>query len=181
MDQKEDIEEFVDKLVNEDEINYLANYVKSLLLYKQGKIEECAEYLTKTLDSMPAEIDNKAHIIRQNIIELLEFKPPPRVIILDELKEKYNDIWQESFLLNFMTVHKPQPSTSNYSRRGRPMITTGRITYSEPKPKRKDFFCIICRKPFSKMFSLNRHMLIHEGIKSHTCRFVWISFHCCIC
>ena len=57
-----------------------------------------------------------------------------------------------------------KPKVSYVSKLVGPVTTT---SFREVKNVDKSCYCLICKKTFTKMFSLQRHMQIHTGEKSY--------------
>lgn len=176
---KNEAEGILDESLIRDESNYLALYGKSLILFNEGKFEASAEFLKKALDV--ANYENKANELREKVADMLEPKPPSRVVIMDELAKRHEDFVKHSFLLNFMTLPRPPPAHIASTVSTTPVSTfphqENRIPAQAPhrnteKP-RKDFSCVFCGKSFARVFSLTRHILLHNGTKSHACRLYW--------
>lgn len=91
-DNKDQIAEFLDKVLVSDASNNLALYGKSLICYRQGKIEDSAQNLNKAMEAETFPMKIKSEELKANLIELLEPKPPTEVYILDELKKKHEDL-----------------------------------------------------------------------------------------
>lgn len=162
-------DDIFDIVLQNDESNFRALYGKSLVLYRQGYIEESAEFLRRAMNTESLEEASKINeVFKNTLIDMLEPKPRTKMVILDELKRRYNDIKQESFVLNFMTV----PTSETGTRFSTTSFPRTRTQGDKQKPERVT--CVICHKSFTKLFSLNRHLLIHSGTKSHHCRFAYI-------
>lgn len=167
---QEDAEIAFESVLKSNETNRFALYGKSLILYSRGKIEESAKFLRNALDQDLQEKEAQVEVLRDKLVELLEPKPPTKVIILDELKKKFDGVYQESFLLNFMNIPesfpKPWRIQKNFVKPRPPPATS---SFNHPVKINNEYFCIICGKGFTKIFSLNRHMFLHSGIKNHSC------------
>lgn len=160
-----------DTVLVEYESNFEALYGKSLILYQKGKIEQSAEVLKKILDIKPQANHHKVVKLKQCLIDLLEPKPPSSVDILNAIKKEYSEI--KGFeTITFGTSAATSIATNQLGTCGtnqrQSLMLSQQVHFPRPKEARS-FFCILCNKTFSKMFSLNRHMLIHNGIKNHKC------------
>lgn len=170
---REDAEIAFESVLKSNETNRFALYGKSLILYSRGKIEESAKFLRNALDQDLQENEGHADVLRDKLVELLEPKPPTKVIILDELKKKFDNVHQESFLLNFMTIPESFPKpwrVQNPFVKPQPLPAEATTSsFNTPVKINNEYFCVICGKGFTKIFSLNRHMFVHSGIKNHSC------------
>lgn len=169
-------ESFIKAVLSKDDNNFTALYGNSLIFYKQGRIAESAESLNRALEIDLLASQFQVNKLKEMIIELLMPKPPVKLIVLDELKKRYDDIKQVSYLFNFMTVLNPQifilPSNSDTLQKFKTLQKRPSSQVGILKTVNKNNFCIICNKAFAKKFSLNRHMYLHNGIRNHSCRCV---------
>lgn len=162
---KSEANKVFDKLLVDCNSNFDALYGKSLILFSQGKIEESAEIVKKLLDMQPETNHARIAKLKDCLIDLLELKAPKVVAIIDEIQQDYLQIDYP-----FVT-YVPAPQELAVNHPGTTIANNAQLP-SKPsfQPKQpKSCFCIICNKTFSKMYSLARHMLIHNGIKNHKC------------
>lgn len=165
--EKMDAEAAFDSVLAKDDSNFYALYGKSLIFYKTGKIDEASEFLSKSLAAKPPERQFKVNEFRKMLDQLLEPKQPVRVNILDELMRKNPNFRKSLDIL--MALHPPKQVSS-----AREEVITLQSTH-KPSAVQQDavknkFGCSICPKSFNKVYSLNRHMCLHSGIKKHSCR-----------
>lgn len=168
MDMIEEAATFFESLLATDELNPHALYGKSLILYIQGNIGECAEYLTKVQQlAIPEDLSCKIKAMKGHVLSLLGTNQP----ILDELEKRLSDIKQDPFFLTFMTIPKSSTTSlleENYGIK----YSAGRSTSCNLKTDSNSLICTVCLKTFSRVFSLNRHMMSHNGERNHSCRYV---------
>lgn len=157
-------------LLERNEFTPMANYGVSLISFIEGKFEKCEEYLQKALTQGLTSKDTRVDDLMTQLAKLLETKTVQPVDILKELNERFRDVQLNPFVNNIMMTLSSESSYSSTS------VQSPSIPPSSVKPsplvaavRRCDFFCIVCNKGFTKMFSLKRHMMIHSGTKNHRC------------
>lgn len=101
IDIKKEAEVILNDILAKDELNSWALYGKSLLLFNQGKVEESADILKKTLDAGSSIIQKKAKRLRQRVIDLLQPEKPIKIEILEQLKKVNKQIFWKFLIIIF--------------------------------------------------------------------------------
>lgn len=174
---KRQAKDALDFVLERNELTDLANYGKSLILFSEGRFEKCEEYSQKAVaQGLTSESFRINELITQTT-NLLQRKVPQRVDILKELNLKFLEN-QTRFVYNFVATPKPPKLTDIpldlRTNNAIPLLI--KPLFQKTSGERRDFFCMICKKGFTKMFSLNRHMMIHTGTKNHHCNICNRSF-----
>lgn len=130
-----------DSILLDEPSHFYALYGKALTLWKDENIGECMEMIGQAIKLQPAD----------------------STINLKEMKTKMEKIVDMRKVKTVNIALRPQAQIAGH-KIGQPTITF-------ISAKDRVHHCKICDKYFTKMFSLNRHLLLHTGERPHKCNY----------
>jgi general transcription factor IIIA len=146
---KKEAQRVFDSILLDEGTNFFALYGKALTMYKDGKLDECAETMRQAIEVEPVDSGCNAKTMLDKILKLVEKRSQQQ---RQERGKPENLLIRNLILRQPIVDHKP----------GESFPADG---------SKKSHFCKICEKHFTKQFSLNRHMQLHTGERPHKCSF----------
>lgn len=139
-DLKKEARKVFESILLDEPDHFYSLYGKALTLWKEAKVDECIELMNRALVIQPADSTCKIKEMKDKMEKVIDLK---RV-------RKIGNVF----------IRQPIPIAGH---------KIGQLPMTIVSAKDRVHHCKICDKNFTKMFSLNRHMLLHTGEKPHKC------------
>lgn len=138
-DLEKEAQRVFDSVLLDEPTNFYALYGKALMLYKDGKWDDCVELMDQAIELKPKDTEGN----------FLEMRDKIKKLALSRAAQGRSEMFRAKMFRLPIAGHK--------------------IGQAATEPKDKNYHCKICDKNFTKQFSLNRHNQMHNGDKPHKC------------